>query len=152
MYQDLREFIDDVEKMGELKKIDGAHPDLEIGAITEVAASSPSCPMLLFDNIEGYPPGYRIVTNLLHTPGRLAPVVGLPRDLKKIACVKAWKEKLRRVGAVAPTEVQEGPVQQNVIDKDIDILGFPVPKWHELDPGKYFGTGAVTVTRDPDDG
>lgn len=37
-YQDLREFINDVEKLGELRSIDGADPHLEIGAITEVAA------------------------------------------------------------------------------------------------------------------
>lgn len=152
MYQDLREFIQDVEGKGELRRIDHADFDLEIGAITEVAAESSSCPMLLFDDIKGYPKGYRIVTNLLHTAKRLAPVVGLPDDLGNVAFVKAWKEKLRKVDYIPTTEVDDGPVKENIIEKDIDILKFPVPKWHELDPGRYFGTGAITITRDPDNG
>ena len=51
-FKDLREFIGRVESLGEMRKIDGADWDLEIGAITEVAASSPGCPMVLFDNIK----------------------------------------------------------------------------------------------------
>lgn len=153
MYQDLRQFIDDIERVGELKRIDGADPDLEIGAITEVAAGSPSCPMLLFDRIRGYPPGYRIVTNLLHTPKRYALGVGLPVDLQGIASVRACKEKFRTLGYVSPREVKEGPVKENVaFDKEVNIFELPVPRWHELDPGRYFGTGAITITRDPDDG
>ena len=55
MYRDLREFVEQVERIGELRRVEGADPDLEIGAITEVAAGSKSCPMLLFDRIQGYP-------------------------------------------------------------------------------------------------
>ncbi|MFC1893962.1 UbiD family decarboxylase [Chloroflexota bacterium] len=153
MYQDIREFIDDVERVGELRKVEGADPELQIGAVTEVAAESPLCPLVLFDRIKGYPPGYRIVTNLLHTPKRLARVVGLSTDIRGVAFVKEWKEKIQHLGYVPPTEVKDGPITENVIsDKDVDILKFPVPRWHELDPGKYFGTGAITVTRDPDSG
>ncbi|OGP61954.1 MAG: hypothetical protein A2170_13225, partial [Deltaproteobacteria bacterium RBG_13_53_10] len=153
MYRDLRQFIEEVDRIGELKRVEGADPDLEIGAITEVAAGSESCPMLLFDSIRGYPRGYRIVSNLLHTPKRMALAVGLPLELKGVPFVKAWKEKMRRVGALPPIEVKDAPIGENVISgKDVDILKFPVPKWHELDPGMYFGTGALTISRDPDSG
>ena len=37
MYQDLREFITLVDKLGALRRIEGADPEFEIGAITEVA-------------------------------------------------------------------------------------------------------------------
>jgi UbiD family decarboxylase len=153
MYRDLREFIDEIERIGELRKVEGADIDLEIGAVTEVAAGSSSCPMLLFDRIKAYPPGYRVVTNLLHTPRRLALAVGLPTDLQGVAFVKAWKEKIRKLSYLPPIEVKEGPVKENVIlGKDINVFMFPVPKWHELDPGRYFGTGAITITRDPESG
>ncbi|TAJ77563.1 UbiD family decarboxylase, partial [bacterium] len=33
-----------------------------------------------------------------------------------------------------------------------DLLSFPVPRWHELDGGRYIGTDDLVVTRDPDDG
>lgn len=153
MYQDLRQFIDDVERMGELRRIEGVHPDLEIGAITEVAAGSPSCPMLLFDRIKGYRPGYRIVTNLLHTPRRLALAIGFPTDLQGVAFVKAWKERLVNISRKPPIEVKEGPVKENVVfDKNVNLLTLPAPRWHALDGGNYFGAGAITIARDPDNG
>ena len=108
MYRDLREFIDAVDRVGELRRVEGADPELEIGAITEVAAGSTSCPMLLFDSIKGYATGYRVVTNLLHTPRRVALAVGLPTDLLGAAFVKAWKEKFRKPSYLPPIEVKDG--------------------------------------------
>ncbi|MFC1893166.1 hypothetical protein ACFLYR_03910, partial [Chloroflexota bacterium] len=93
-FEDLREFIERVDNLGELKRIEGAHWNLEMGAITEVAASSPACPMILFDKIEDYKPGYQVVTNLLHTEKRLAVALGEPPDLKGVSLVKRWKERM----------------------------------------------------------
>ena len=44
MYKDLREFIGAVDKLGALRRIEGADPRFEIGGITEVAAGLPDCP------------------------------------------------------------------------------------------------------------
>ena len=63
MYQDLREFIAEVEKLGALRRVMDADPHIELGGITEVAAGLPECPALLFDRIKGYPEGFRIFTN-----------------------------------------------------------------------------------------
>ena len=54
MYKDLRGFIEQVEEVNLVRHIHGAHPNLEIGGITEVAAQLPECPALLFDRIVGY--------------------------------------------------------------------------------------------------
>jgi 3-polyprenyl-4-hydroxybenzoate decarboxylase len=62
-YIDLRGFIDEVDRLGALRRIDCADPYLEIGGITEVAAGMPDCPALLFDRIRGFPSGFRIFTN-----------------------------------------------------------------------------------------
>ena len=40
MYKDLREFIELVDKLGALRRIEGADPRFEIGAITEVATAA----------------------------------------------------------------------------------------------------------------
>ena len=53
MYRDLRQFIDLVDKLGALRRIEGADPRFEIGGITEIAAGLPDCPALLFDTIKG---------------------------------------------------------------------------------------------------
>ena len=35
---------------------------------------------------------------------------------------------------------------------DIDLYKLPTPVWHELDGGRYIGTGCAIISRDPDDG
>ncbi|MFC1870279.1 UbiD family decarboxylase, partial [Chloroflexota bacterium] len=54
---------------------------------------------------------------------------------------------------IPPVEVTSGPVKENVlVGKDVDLLKFPTPKWHELDGGRYIGTGCMIILRDPDEG
>ena len=52
-FNDLREYFDEVKKLGEFKVIEGADWNLEIGAITELQCQIPDSPLLLFDNIKG---------------------------------------------------------------------------------------------------
>ncbi|MFC2003094.1 UbiD family decarboxylase [Chloroflexota bacterium] len=152
-FNDLREFIKSVDSLGELRVINGADWDLEIGGITEVAAASPNCPMLLFDKIKGYKPGYRVVANLLHTESRLAVALGASPDLRGMGLIKNWKESLGNItGGLPPIPVSDGPVAENIIaGDDVDVFRLPAVKWHELDGGRYF-TAGVTITRDPDEG
>src|SRR6476646_516291 len=89
-YQDLREFITQVEKLGALRRIDGADPRFEIGGITEVAAGEPDCPALLFDAIKGFPRGVRVFTNAATTPQRAALALGIDPTLRPLDTLKAW--------------------------------------------------------------
>ena len=54
-FHDLREFIATTEKMGELQVGEGVNRDIELGAITELAANREEIPAVLFDSIEGFP-------------------------------------------------------------------------------------------------
>jgi 3-polyprenyl-4-hydroxybenzoate decarboxylase len=45
MYKDLRDFVESVEQLGALRRIDRADPQFETGAITEVAAGRPGGPL-----------------------------------------------------------------------------------------------------------
>jgi UbiD family decarboxylase len=152
-FKDLRDFIREVDGLGALRRIDGADWNLEIGTITEVAAASPACPMVLFDKIKDYKPGFRIATNLLHTDQRLALALGESLDLHGVGLVKAWKNKFRDLTlGPDPVEVSDGPIRENIITgKDVNLFDFPSVKWHELDGGRYFA-GSVSIMRDPDDG
>ena len=76
-FADLRAFIDGAARIGEMKVIEGADWNLEIGCLTELMAEQEG-PLLLFDNIVGYPKGFRIVTNAIATPRRFALALGLP--------------------------------------------------------------------------
>src|SRR4029079_1540304 len=93
MYQDLREFIAEVDKLGGLRRIDGADPHIEIGGITEVAAGMPECPALLFDRIKGYDAGFRIVSNTTVHPQRATLALGLDPSLRPLDALKAWMAK-----------------------------------------------------------
>ena len=151
-YQDLRGWLEEVDKMGELKHIEGAHWDREIGAISELMAES-NGPALLFDKIQDYPEGYRVLSNPFQSNARTGSVLGIPRDLSGVAMVDAWRRKLKEIKPVPPLEVKEGPVKQNILTgEDIDLFKFPTPIWHELDGGRYLGTGCAVITRDPDEG
>jgi UbiD family decarboxylase len=84
MYKDLREFIELVEKLGALRRIEGADPRFEIGAITEIAAGRSDGPALLFDAIKGFPRGFRIFTNATTSPQRAALALGIDPTLRPL--------------------------------------------------------------------
>jgi UbiD family decarboxylase len=151
-YDDLRGWMDEVEQMGELKTVQGAHWDREIGAISEMMTDHGS-PALLFDKIEGYPEGFRVLSDPFNTCRRTAPVLGVAGDLTGVAMLDAWRKKLGGFKPVPTIEVADGPVQENsMTGKDIDLYKFPSPIWHEKDAGRYLGTGCVVITRDLDSG
>jgi UbiD family decarboxylase len=151
-FSDLRAFIDAAASLGEIKVIDGAHWDLEIGCLTELMAEEDG-PLLLFDSIAEYPKGFRIATNVIATPRRFALALGLPTELPKLDILKAWREKMRGLKPLPPVEVLSGPVSENIFDGDlVDLEKFPTPKWHEHDGGRYIGTGDMVVMREPDSG
>ena len=82
---------------------------------------------------------------------RMALGLGLDPDLPNVDLVKAWKEKLKTFKPLAPKKVKTGPVLENVFSgKDVNLLKFPAPKWHELDGGYYIGTGSCVFTRRKD--
>jgi UbiD family decarboxylase len=150
-FKDLREFIAKVDSLGGLKTLEGADLNLEIGALTEISAASPTCPLLLFDKIKGSKPGYRLVSNLLHTESRLALALGVSPELRGVPLVKVWKEKLSRMDrGLPPTPVKNAPVKQNLLNgEQVNLFDFPCVTWHELDGGPYLA-GAITVMKDPD--
>ena len=61
--KDLREWIAQTEARGEVKRINGADWQSEIGALTNLYQRQPGLPALLFDEIPGYPKGFRVLSN-----------------------------------------------------------------------------------------
>ena len=149
---DLRGYVQQLRDIGQLKDIEGADPDLEVGAITELAAEG-NGPALLFDNIKGFPPGYRIVSNLFTDRKRLLLALDLPLDLTISEALTKWKAVLTAFQPLPPVEVKLGPVTENtLVGEEVDLNLFPAPRWHERDGGRYIGTGDVVIVRDPDTG
>src|SRR3954470_1004885 len=150
---DLRPWLAEVERLGELKHVRGADWNLELGAISELNVKKDVPPALLFDEIKGYPKGYRVLTCSTSSPARLASILRLPIQKAHQGLVAALRGKPAGWQAAAagfsPIKTRNGPALEN-IQKDVDVLAFPSPLWHELDGGRYIGTGCSVVTRDLD--
>src|SRR3954463_16774081 len=93
MYEDLREFIAQVDALGALRRIEGADPVHELGGITEVAAGMADCPALLFDSIKGFPRGFRVFTNATVSAQRAALALGIDPKLPPLDALKEWRER-----------------------------------------------------------
>jgi UbiD family decarboxylase len=152
-YKDLREFIDLVGKVNLLRQVRGAQTNLEIGGITEVAAGLDDCPALLFDEIKGFPKGFRVFTNPINTPQRAALALGLDPGMRPVDALRAWMEKRKSLTAHKPVTVKDAAFLENSDEGDaVDLGKFPVPVWHRKDGGPYIGSGSIVVMRDPDTG
>ena len=130
LWNDLREFLEKLDEAGELKKVFGANWEDDIGGITELLTESRG-PALLFDEIKGYPKGYRVASNLFNTSKRTAIAFGLPPDLPPQALAEQSAATMRGFRPVPPETVTSGPVLENVLKgDDIDLFKFPTPNWH----------------------
>jgi UbiD family decarboxylase len=152
-FNDLREFIDAARKLGQVKEIHGAHWELEIGGLTELFAFKDPSPLVIFDQVPGYAPNFRVASNLINTPSRSSLTVGMPADATPIELISRWKELLKGVTPVKPRFVTSGPILENVRSgDDVDMTIFPTPHWHELDGGRYIGTADCVITGEPQEG
>ena len=132
-------------------RVNGAECDEEIGAITDLYMERVGRPALLFDEIPGYPPGFRVLANVTTSPQRVAVTLGIPRDLSLAGMVQHCRRFHGALPGIKPRVAGSGPLLENVATgADIDMLRFPTPKWHEDDGGRYLGTGCAVVMQDPD--
>lgn len=150
-YSDLRDWIEQVRALGEIRDVTGASWQEDIGHVSEMLHHTDDAPVALFDEIPGYPKGHRILVNANATRRRLALTLGLPLDIERRPLMDEFLRLTEADRALPPTVLDDGPVFENVqTGNDIDVLGFPSPQWHPLDGGRYLGTGVAVVMKDPD--
>jgi 4-hydroxy-3-polyprenylbenzoate decarboxylase len=151
-YNGLRDWIAQADAMGELEHIKGASWEEEIGMATELVNRSETAPSLLFDEIPGFPKGFRVLTNV-YGGLRSRMTLGFPSHLTKYEMSEAYMQNFLKQRKTIPAKIVEtGPVFENVMKGDqVDLLKFPTPKWHEEDGGRYIGTAGYNVTKDPDE-
>jgi len=149
---DLRGWLAQVQEIGELVEIAGVDSQAEMGTLTEITQHEPYCPAILFTEIPGVSSG-RILVNTLGTVRRMGATVGIQGPDSTLGFVRSWKEWIKGRIPIAPRQVKDGPVLEHVQrDEQVDLHQFPAPLWHEQDGGKYLGTAAVTISRDPSEG
>ena len=155
-HTDLRDWLESVKSHGELEQVKGATWDLEMSSIVELVyreGKDPK-PALLFDEVPGYPKGYRTLFGMLSSTWRIAKTLGLPeKRVDPLGLADNWYKKSKEFRLIPPKVVDSGPLLENTdTGKQIDVLKFPVPRFHELDGGRYLGTSHAVIQRDPDAG
>src|SRR4030043_220980 len=110
-YRDLREWLQGVEALGELKKIEGADWRLEMGAITELLGQEGKYPppAILFDSIPGFPRGFRTLFGTTGSVQRMGFTLGLSDVRSGTALVKAYRGKSINLKRILPTVVDTVP-------------------------------------------
>src|ERR671915_14321 len=121
---DLRAWLAQVQKLVELREVRGADWNLELGAISELNVKKDLPPALLFDEIKGYPKGFRVLTCSTSSPARLSSILRLTVQHTHQGLVEAlrgkpaqWQAAAKEFGAV---EVKTGPALEN-IQKQPDV-------------------------------
>ena len=152
-----REFIAELEKIGDLQRIGTAVDwNLEIGAIIRRSYDL-RAPAPLFTSITGYP-GFGV----LGAPGalasggrplaRIALSLGLPVTATGQQIIEALVAARAKPG-IPPLTVAsaDAPCKQNILLGDaIDLLKFPTPLIHGNDGGRYIQTYGVNIAKTPD--
>ncbi len=165
-YKDLRDFIAQLEKQGELKRITAeVDPNLEMTEISDRVLRQGG-PALLFENPKGF--NTPVLTNLFGTPKRVAMGMGednveaLREVGKLLAFLKepeppkgfkdAWQSipKFKKVLDMAPKQLKKAPCQEVVIEKDdVDLTTIPIQTCWPGDVAPLITWGLV-VTKGPE--
>jgi len=165
-YQDLRDFIAQLEQLGELKRVAvEVDPRLEMTEICDRVLRAGG-PAILFEKPKGH--AIPVLANLFGTPRRVALGMGADsvaalRDIGKLLAflkepeppqgfkdvLERWIPIGRQVMHMAPKEVSGAPCQQLVWEgKDVDLGRLPVQTCWPGDAGPLLTWGLV-VTRGP---
>lgn len=164
-YKDLRDFLTQLEKKGQLKRIKLAiDPNLEMTEISDRVLRAGG-PALLFENPKGF--DTPVLTNLFGTPERVAMGMGeesveaLREVGKLLAFLKepeppkgikdAWNTlpKFKKVLDMAPKVLKKAPCQEVTIEKDqVDLNKIPIQTCWPGDAAPLLTWGLV-VTKGP---
>jgi 4-hydroxy-3-polyprenylbenzoate decarboxylase len=130
-YDSLRDWLKEIEALGELRTVRGASWQEEIGALTDVVQHDETAPAVLFDEIPGYPKGFRVLSNAFGGK-RQNVILGFSPALSKVELSQVFLGEYRDAKSKrTPFEhVETGPVFENVIEGDaVDVTRFPTPIW-----------------------
>ena len=171
-YKDLRDFIAQLEQLGELKRVTAeVDPSLEMTEVCDRVLKAGG-PAILFENPKGFDgaqgrPRIPVLANLFGTPRRVAlgmgeeSVAALREVGKLLAYLKqpdppkglkdAWDKLpvLKQVLNMAPKVQDSAPCQEIVWEgKDVDLSRLPIQTCWPGDAGPLI-TWGLTVTRGP---
>ncbi|MCS6883788.1 MAG: menaquinone biosynthesis decarboxylase [Acidobacteriota bacterium] len=163
-YRDLREFIEALEREGELKRIKvEVSQDLEISEITDRVCKMGG-PALLFENVKGH--SMPVLINAFGSRRRMELALGV-RSLEEVAeRIAEWLDfkspqgllekikllpKLAELGSFFPKVVKTGRCKEMVLREGFSLYDFPILKCWPEDGGRYI-TLPLVFSKNPVNG
>jgi len=164
-FEDLRQFINALEKHGELKRIrTEVDTELEIAEITD-RVSKRGGPALLFENVRGY--SIPVLINAFGSRERMMLALGITNysdvteriaELTDVKSPQGLVEKLKmvprlaEVGKMFPKIVKDGDCKERILKAgDFSLFDFPIIKcWPE--DGGHFITLPLVFSKNPETG
>lgn len=165
MHADLKDFIDDLDRRGWVRRVaEPVSPNLEIAAVTDLASKSPGGgPALLFEQPTGF--DMPVAINLFGSLDRICLALGvaslddLAREIDKLMTPPAptgifdAMKMLPLVGRLTdllPKTVKDAPCQE-VVKPNGSLDELPILTCWPEDGGRYI-TFPMVFTKDPDTG
>jgi 4-hydroxy-3-polyprenylbenzoate decarboxylase len=167
-YESLRDWVEGLERAGELKRVKAElSPRLEMAEVADRAVKS-NGPALLFENVEGYK-GARVLMNQFGSERRMRMALGadsLDDVAKRIEALlhpvppTSLMDKLKMLPMLAEVssyfpkvvDSKRAPCKEVVLrGEDVDVLKFPVLTTWPSDGGPFITLPCV-VTKDPRSG
>ncbi len=160
-YSDLREFIEVLEKNGELKRVSAeVDPILEITEVADRAVKSGG-PALLFEKPKGYDIPVLInafagmrkmelalqVDSVESIAARIAEYLEMKTPQGMLGKLKMLP-KLVEMGSFFPREVKTGPVKEVIRKDDFSLFDYPILKCWPQDGGRFI-TLPLVFSRNP---
>ena len=171
-FDDLRQWIAELDRAGELKRIKTeADPILEIAEITDRVSKSRDAkgdrggPALLFQNVKGHP-GSQLLINQFGSEARMKMAVGVNsfdeiadriRMFMDVKSPQGFLDKLKllplltEAGKFFPRTVSTGPCKEVIKRDNFSVLDLPILQCWPKDAGRFITLPCVT-TRDPKSG
>ncbi|MBZ5613935.1 MAG: UbiD family decarboxylase [Acidobacteriia bacterium] len=173
-YDDLRDWIQALDRAGELKRIrTEADPILEIGEIADRVSKSKNAnepetaggKALLFENLRGYP-GSHLLINQFGSARRMQLALEVDsldqiaeriRGFMDVKSPQGFLDKVKmlpmlaEMGKFFPKTVATGPCKEVIKRDNFSLLDFPILQCWPKDAGRFITLPCV-ITRDPKTG
>lgn len=147
-YRGMREWIDHLEKEGELLRIpEEINLEPDAGALGRAVCDIEG-PGILAENIVGFTDS-RMSIGLHASYRRTAMAMGLPKDTSRQAQIDAWIQAYDRY-PVKSRMVREAPCKENIVMGDkVNLFQFAIPRINANDASFYLAK-TMCITKDPD--
>ena len=158
-WRDLREFIGELERRGELKRVSASvDPHLEVTEIADRVVKSGG-PALFFEKVNGT--CVPLAINLFGTKSRMELALGvgdlndIARRIKELLVIPnpsglleklALLPKLAELAQFPPKMVSRAPCQEVILKENFSLSALPIIQCWPQDAGRYITLGA-TITR-----